>query len=57
MDGNTAKVCFPWDLIDFVANVEYLYSSISSGDDDCGNGKSNEGPAYPATLPPHNWYN
>jgi len=38
-----------WQLMD-IANVEYLYADLSAGDDDCGDGQSNEGFPYPPTL-------
>ena len=43
--------------IDSVANVEYMYSSISPSNDDCGNGEPNEGLTYTTTLPPDYTYN
>jgi hypothetical protein len=33
-----------------------MYSSASTGDDDCGNGQPNEGPAYTTALSPNNSY-
>lgn len=39
-----------------VANVEYMYSSTFTGDDDRGNGEPDEGPSYTSTLPPNYSY-
>lgn len=50
MDGNTARVSYEFEAIDCVANVEYMYAGISSGNDDRGNGESDEGLTHLTAL-------